>query len=122
MALFSKKSESKKTDTVTKKKVAHAVKRTNGSAHELLRAPWYTEKALLLTEKGIYTFEVSARATTAEIAGAVKEIYNVTPREVRIVNLPAKKKALRGRRGQGARAARHKAYVTLNPGETISFA
>jgi ribosomal protein L23 len=40
---------------------------------------------------------------------------------VRIVNLPAKKKAMRTRRCVGSRA-RTKAYVYLNAGDTINFA
>jgi len=75
-----------------------------------------------MTEKGVYAFSVPTRATKEEIAGAIKEIYNVSPRMVRIVNLPGKRKALRTRRGFGQRAARRKAYVYLNKGDSIQFA
>lgn len=95
---------------------------TQGSAHEIIRAPWFSEKALLMTEKGVYTFAVPARATKAEIAGAIKEVYNVEPRQIRIVNMPGKPKAMRTKRGTGFRAARRKAYVYLNAGDTIQFA
>lgn len=121
MAIFSDKKKEKKT-----KNAAHRRARTapsvSGSAHEVVRAPWFSEKALLLTEKGVYAFAVAPRATKAAIAGAIKEIYNVEPRKVRIVNLPGKSKAMRTRRGVGTRATRHKAYVYLNPGDTIQFA
>lgn len=93
-----------------------------GVAHEIIRAPWFSEKALIMTEKGVYTFTVPASATKATIAAAIKEIYNVEPKSVQIVNLPGKKKALRSRRGVGVRARRRKAYVYLNKGETIQFA
>jgi ribosomal protein L23 len=56
-----------------------------------------------------------------EIAAAIEAIYKVTPRQIRVVNLPAKKKAMRTRRGFGSRAARHKAYVFLKKGDTIQF-
>jgi large subunit ribosomal protein L23 len=104
--------------------VTHARARTtsNGVAHEILRAPWFSEKALIVTEKGVYTFAVPARATKADIAGAIKEVYKVTPKKIRIVNLPGKTKPMRTRRGEGTRAARHKAYVTLNTGDSIQFA
>jgi large subunit ribosomal protein L23 len=92
-----------------------------GVAHEIIRAPWFSEKALILTEKGVYTFEVTSRATKAQIAGAIKEIYKVDARKIRVVNLPAKKKAMRTKRGTGTRAARRKAYVYLNAGDTIQF-
>jgi ribosomal protein L23 len=41
---------------------------------------------------------------------------------VRIVNMPGKIKAMRSRHGFGTRAARTKAYVYLNEGDTIQFA
>lgn len=104
--------------------VTHARVRTtqSGIAHEIIRAPWFSEKALIVTEKGVYTFAVPERATKADIAGAIKEIYKVTPKKIRIVHLPGKTKAMRTRRGEGTRAARHKAYVYLNAGDTIQFA
>lgn len=121
MAIFGDKKKEKKAAT---QKVRHTrVKMpTEGTAHDLIRAPWFSEKALIVTDKGVYTFGVSTRATKAEVAGAIKEIYGVSPRQVRIVNLPAKKKNMRTRRGVGARAARRKAYVYLNAGDTIQFA
>jgi large subunit ribosomal protein L23 len=122
MALLGKKKE-KKEKKVDAKPHTHARIRTTtgGVAHEILRAPWFSEKALIATEKGVYTFAVSARATKADIAGAIKEIYKVTPKKIRIAHLPAKVKAMRTRRGEGSRAARHKAYVYLNAGDTIQF-
>ena len=120
MAIFSDKKKEKK-DKVAVKHYAHATVSLNGAAHDIIRAPWFSEKALLGTEKGVYAFEVFPRATKPEIAGAIKEIYNVMPKAIRIVNLPAKKKSMRTRRGVGVRAARSKAYVYLNAGDTIQF-
>lgn len=99
-----------------------ATKASQTIAHEIIRAPWFSEKALIATEKLVYTFAVSDRASKADIAGAIKEIYKVEPKMVRIVNLPAKRKPMRNRRGIGTRAARRKAYVYLNAGDTITFA
>ncbi len=101
----------------SKTAVAHA----DGRHHTVLQAPWLSEKALIGTEKGIYVFKVPASATKQQVAEAIHVIYNVAPRQVRMVNLPAKKKALRTRNGQGTRAARHKAYVYLQKGDTIQF-
>ena len=124
MAIFGDK---KKEGKEKKAKTAHirrarAAKLAAGKAHEVIRAPWFSEKAFIGTEKGVYVFEVPPRATKAEIAGAIKEIYQVSPRAVRVTALPAKRKALRTRRGSGVRSARRKAYVYLNPGETIQLA
>ncbi len=121
MAIFNSKKE--KSSAAKKTNKARAVKKlVDGQAHDILRAPWFSEKALLATEKSVYAFAVSTRASKAEIAAAVKAIYNVEPKAVRIVNLPAKKKNMRTRRGVGVRAARRKAYIYLTKGETITFA
>lgn len=123
MALFTKKSDKKEKKTDGVKHIARAKKTlAHGSAHDIVRAPWFSEKAMLVTEQGVYTFAVPARATKADVAGAIKEVFNVAPRQVRIVNLPAKKKNMRTKRGVGVRAARRKAYVYLNAGDTIQFA
>jgi len=92
------------------------------SSHDILIAPWFSEKALIQTERGVYTFAVPKSANKFEIAKAVKEIYNVTPAKVRIVNMPGKSVSLRTRRGVALRAARRKAYVYLKKGDTIQFA
>jgi len=123
MAIFGKKVSSKQEQKAgARKHRARTAALTEGVAHEILRAPWFSEKALIATERGVYAFAVMPRATKAEIASAVKEIYSVEPRAVRIVNLPAKSKAMRTKRGMGTRAARTKAYVYLNAGDTIQFA
>lgn len=121
MAIFGNTKKDKKA-VVAKKRTAHATKTLHGGAHDIIRAPWFSEKALIGTEKGVYAFAVRPDATKPEIAGAIKEIYNVAPRAVRIVNLPAKHKMMRTRRGMGARARRTKAYVYLSAGDTIQFA
>ncbi len=88
----------------------------------VLKRPWFSEKALISTESGVYVFEVAPSATKIDVANAVIAAYKVTPMKVRMVNLPAKKVAMRTRRGEGTRARRHKAYVYLKEGDTITFA
>jgi large subunit ribosomal protein L23 len=94
----------------------------DGRLEGILLAPWLSEKALIGTERGVYVFSVPRTATKTEVAAAIKMIYNVTPKKVTMVNLPAKKVSLRTRRGTGSRGRRHKAYVHLKAGETIQFA
>lgn len=117
MALF----ETKKKTT---KKAATPKKDTVSSARleQVLKHPWMSEKALIATEKGVYVFAVPSDATKKEIAAAVEAIYKVTPKKVTVANLPGKVKMLRHRRGLGTRARRHKAYVHLKKGDTITFA
>ena len=124
MSIFgNKKTEKKEKKEAANRPVhcARASKLLSGVANETIRAPWFSEKTLIITEKGVYAFVVPKRATKAEIAGAIKEIYKVEPRKIRIVNLPGKRKAMRTKRGVGTRAARRKAYVYLNAGDTIQF-
>lgn len=123
MALFgTKKVEKKKEKKAAKPRRARAARLAPGEADHVIHAPWFSEKALLGTEKGVYVFAIEKDATSAEIAAAVKELYGVSPKAVRIVNVPGKVKALRTRRGVGKRAARRKAYVALNAGDTITLA
>jgi large subunit ribosomal protein L23 len=116
MALFS--SDSKKKAPA---KQVQALYNEDGRLARALKAPWFSEKALIGTERGVYVFEVPRDATKPEIAAAVESYFNVTPVKVRVANLPAKKVSLRSRRGQGFRAARHKAYVYLKKGDSIVF-
>lgn len=87
-----------------------------------LTAPWLSEKALIGTEKGVYVFQVPVSATKTDVSRAIERIYKVVPRQVNIVNVRGKVKALRSRRGYGTRVSRRKAYVFLKKGETIQFA
>ncbi len=122
MAIFGSTNKKEEKKTTAKKSYARTVVLKDGIANEIIIAPWFSEKALLATEKGVYVFSVPISATKAQVAGAIKELYNVTPKKVNLVHLPAKKVSLRTRRGIGSRARRHKAYVHLNAGDTIQFA
>lgn len=117
MALFSRKPSR----TAPGKGAAKSVK-DDGRLAYVLKRPFLSEKALLGTENGVYVFEVPTEATKTDVKLAVEKYYKVSPRQVRIANLPAKKVSLRTRRGVGVRARRHKAYVYLKKGDTIQFA
>lgn len=127
MALFSSKpkKETKKAEsTVVSSETKKVGVRTTsaGRLANVILAPWFSEKALIGTEKGVYVFSVPERVTKKEVKEAIEKIYKVIPRKVALLHLPGKKKALRTRRGEGQKARRHKAYVYLKKGETITFA
>lgn len=134
MALFRKKKDDagdartgaavtpKKSGASVARPSAHFAPSKTGREHTHLIRPWFSEKALIGTEKGVYAFEVPKTTTKRDVARAVALIYKVAPQKVRIVNLPAKKVPLRGRRGSGTRPARRKAYVFLKKGETLNLA
>ncbi len=88
---------------------------------QILISPRITEKGAFLSEKSIYVFNVAMDANKKEIAAAVKDIFKVTPRFVRIVAVPRKVVATRGTNRKGTTAAGKKAYVYLKKGETIEL-
>lgn len=126
MALFSndkKTTKKAKTPKSTTRNWGRGILAVDDSRlSNILKRPWFSEKALISTENGVYVFEVAPSATKIDVANAIIAAYKVTPMKVRMVNLPAKKVSLRTRRGQGTRARRHKAYVYLKEGDTITFA
>jgi len=86
--------------------------------HVIVR-PRITEKASMLAEKNVYAFEVARNANKRSVTEAIRELYNVTPVEVRIVAIPSKKIIVRGK--EGVKKGSKKAYVVLKSGETIEF-
>jgi len=85
----------------------------------VLTKPRVTEKAGVLSESNVYTFEVSPNANKFTIAKAIKELYKVTPRKINIINLPRRSVFVRGK--FGVQAGVKKAMVSLNKGDKIEF-
>lgn len=81
--------------------------------------PRITEKSGVLSQGGVYTFEVTRGANKNSVKSAIKSLYKVNPVKVAILNNPAKNVFVRGRRGvvSGVR----KALVTLKKGDKIDF-
>jgi ribosomal protein L23 len=117
MALFGKKNNPEK-ETPAQKTVQSL---TNRATSDVIVRPRLSEKALSLSERGVYTFIVRRDATKRAVAAAVKDIYAVSPRQVRIVNRAPALRRSGARRRFAARALR-KAYVYLKAGDTISLA
>src|SRR3990167_2050354 len=82
--MLTTKKKKKKKKKAARAPHARTTKLSGGIAHEIIHAPWFSEKALIATEKGVYTFEVPSHATKAEIASAINEIYKVAPRKIRM--------------------------------------
>ena len=121
MALFNKKEPkkektAKKPDDFSPTTEKSAVR--NSNAHILLHAR-ITEKATMHSMESVYVFDVARRATKRDIVMAIRDIYNVTPRMVRIAAIPTKT-ARNARTGvTGIKRGGKKAYVYLQKGETI---
>lgn len=58
--------------------------------NDIFKRPVLTEKSLRLARQGWYTFEVNKEATKKDIAGAVKELFNVDPIKVRTMVVEGK--------------------------------
>lgn len=119
---------------VSKKRQMHTKTRLRGGAaihrkvnknevFHFLRKPILTEKAALLSEKGVYTFSISSKATKANIKQAIKEEYKVVPNKVRIVTTPVKAVRLKNARTNrvGVKGGGKKAYVYLEKGDKIKL-
>ena len=88
---------------------------------QILLSPRITEKGAYLSEKGVYVFNVAASANKNEIMSAIREIFKVTPRQVRVVTIPSKQVMTRGTNRSGRTAGGKKAYVYLKKGDTIEI-
>lgn len=87
----------------------------------VLKSPRITEKStdLSVRTSPAYVFEVAKEATKPMIVAAFVAKYKVKPVKVNIVNLPAKKTLVRGKRGH--KSAIKKAMVFIKAGEKIEI-
>ena len=108
------KKETKKTTLPKKEK-----KRAKSEAFRILKSPHVTERATDLVAKNRYVFNVWKRTNKNEIKKAVEDIYGVDVLNVRIINVPAKKRKLG--RIEGERAGYKKAIVRVKEGQKIEI-
>ncbi len=88
---------------------------------QIILSPRITEKGAILAEAGAYVFNVARDANKKDIAVAMQALFNVTPRMVRVVAIPRKVVATRGRMQKGQSGGGKKAYVYLKKGDTIEL-
>ena len=101
------------TKDVTGKKTAGV----SVSAANVLIQPLMTEKSVASHARGVYSFKVHSRATKTMIIRAVEELYRVSVRGVRVMNVAHKWRFVRGR--AGVRPGFRKALVSLHEGHKI---
>lgn len=123
MALF-KKTTKAKVAKEAKAPVEKAVKASKpalalSAMTSVLVRPHITEKAGLLAQSGVYTFEVTRDADEASVVRAVAEVYKVSPLRASLMPIKTKTMFARGRRGETGGGK--KAYVYLPKGQTIEF-
>ncbi len=81
-----------------------------------------TEKASMHQSSGVYTFDIAERATKRDVIQAVRSLYKVTPRMVRVVSVPVKTRRNVRTGKLGMTGGGKKAYVYLKKGENITIA
>ena len=84
--------------------------------------PRITEKAVGKSEQNVYTFIVHPDATKFDVRDAVKELWNVTPVKVNIVNKTARQFKSRTKGRTITEKGMKKAYVYLKAGDSIELA
>jgi len=89
------------------------------NANDIIIRPVISEKSTELMESRKYVFQVARDANKLMVARAMKELFNVTPEKVNIINMRGKNRRLRYRMGK--RAAWKKAIVTLAIGQKIEI-
>lgn len=111
-----------KTKTVNKsvsEKRAEAARGVSFPKGSAVIKPRVTEKAGLISQHGVYTFDVRTDATVQAIASAITAAYKVTPVKVNVA--PVKSKTMFSRGKKGRTVSGKKAYVFLKKGDTIEF-
>ena len=87
---------------------------------QVLLAPQISEKATYLADKHEQViFRVATDATKPEIKAAVELLFKVDVESVQVANVKGKVKRFKG--ATGRRKGWKKAYVSLKPGQEISF-
>ena len=87
--------------------------------YEVIKRPLVTEKNSILSEQGIYAFEVDKKATKVEVKQSVEKLFRVKVSNVRTLICRGRSKKTR----LGVSAPRYwkKAFVKLSPGEKIEM-
>lgn len=78
-----------------------------------------TEKSSMNQSHGHYTFMVRKEATKIDIKRAIKDIYGVEAKQVKISILPKKIRVLKGKYDWVKRPSYKKAVVSLKDNKTI---
>jgi len=107
----------KKIVSADKVEVKPGIKTTE--AYRIIINPVVSEKATSYESRGVYTFFVARNATKTQVKQAVKELFDIFPRQVRLINVQGK--TVRFGRTRGRRKDRKKAIITLPKGATINI-
>ena len=111
----------KKEEASKAKEVSKPRRVTLEDNSSVIKRPRITEKAALLSDNNVYTFEIAQGASKYEVRDAIKAIYNVTPIKVNIVNRKPRHSISRSRGRDVMEHGLRKAYVYLKDGDRIEL-
>ena len=92
-------------------------KNPSGKPSRAVIAVHVTEKATQLKDQSAYVFKIDSALNKITVKEEIKKAYGVSPKMVRIINIPGKTVFLRRRRVKTP--GYKKAIVYLKKGETI---
>ncbi len=92
--------------------------REKSIAPDVLIGPHITEKATFLNERNVYVFEIKPKSNKIMVKQAIKELYGVVPKKIRIINSPSKTRFFRGQKGE--KGGYKKAMIYLKEGDKIA--
>ncbi len=118
MALFGNKKEKKVVSESAKKDLTLVVSRDISS---IIMKPVISEKAAIMGDKNIYTFQVARSATKYDVRDAVKKLWNVTPVRINMVNRVPRQFVRKSRNRIATHPGMKKAYVYLKEGDRIEL-
>jgi large subunit ribosomal protein L23 len=121
MALFTNKTKARAEKPPTAAASNKAFSNILPDFSHILLKPRITEKATMHVGMGIYTFDVAVTANKRQITEAVRHLYKVNPRMVRVVQVPSKLKRNVRTGKEGVKSGGKKAYVYLKKGDTITL-
>lgn len=119
MALFGIKKEKKETKAVADRATGPAQKASGRTSLDVIVRPRITEKSGILSQGGVYTFEVAKSANKESVNRAISALYKVNPVKIAMINTPTKHVFVKGRKGTVSGIK--KAVVTLKKGDKIDF-
>lgn len=109
-----------KTEKISASKLLPSLKSDVDSLNaSIIIRPKITEKSGIMSQEGVYTFEVIKHANKNSIKKAFLTLYKVNPVNVKTLNIPAKEIFVRGKKGMVA--GYKKAIITVKKGEKIDF-
>lgn len=114
-----KKAKAKKDEKKVEKKEKKAVQIVSKKATQTLIEPIVSEKSAQLSDRGVVAFKVNVDANKVEVRNAFRELYNVTPAKVNMMNVRGH--AMRFGRLRGRTKDYKKALITLPKGTRVDI-